>query len=161
MNVRVRPANDNRKVPTRDDAGDDSRGLRAKSGSRDLTSERVEIAKEVVGNAATVGERELVGGYIKASVELHFVGIDDLGREAGSDVNGEGGFTRAGGAKEEEKVIGRERGKHSRPLKAAGGREEKRERVVVVVVMERGVREGEGKCHRREKEVNDEVMFLL
>lgn len=51
-------------------------------------------------NGAAVGEGELISGDIEASVELHFVGIDDLGREASGEVDGEGRLSGAGGTKE-------------------------------------------------------------
>lgn len=56
-------------------------------------------AEEVVGDAAAFLFGDLVGGDVEALVDLHFVGVDDLGgREAGGEVDGELGLAGAGGA---------------------------------------------------------------
>lgn len=134
MNKGVGAADDEGKVASGEDAGDDGGGMRTEGSRGNLAGKRVEIAKEMVGDGAAVGERELVSGDVEAPVELHFVGIDDLGREAGGEVDGEGGLAGAGSAKEEEEGIGGKRGENKRASGTAG----KRKRVG----------ERKGKCHR-------------
>ena len=41
------------------------------------------------GDAATVGERDFVGGNVDAAEDLGLIRVDDFGSDAGGDVNGE------------------------------------------------------------------------
>lgn len=136
MDEGVRPTDDEREIATVEDGGDDGGSVGAERGRGELAGEMIELAEEMMRDAAAEREREFVGGEIEAAVELHFVRIDDFGREAGGEVDGEGGFAGAGGAEEKEEFVGRGRGEDAGERRAAGMRGGEK------------VRERKGKCHR-------------
>lgn len=60
---------------------------------------------EVVGDAAAFVVGDLVGDDVEAPVDLHFVGVDDLSVETGGEVDGEAGFSGAGGAHHNDHLV--------------------------------------------------------
>lgn len=58
-----------------------------------------------MGDAASLVKRDFVRGDVEASVDLHFVGVDDLGMEAGGEFDGELGFSGAGGPHDDDDIL--------------------------------------------------------
>lgn len=50
-------------------------------------------------NPSPVFPGDFVGDYVKAFVGMHFVGVDDLCRKNGRDVDGEPGISGPGGSR--------------------------------------------------------------
>ncbi|PON78624.1 LOW QUALITY PROTEIN: hypothetical protein PanWU01x14_018820 [Parasponia andersonii] len=104
MYERVGPTDENRKLSPPSDIGDGFSGGPELSRGQ-LAPGRVDIAKEVVGNAEPIVNRNLVRGYVQTFVELHFVRVDDLKGEVRGEVDGKAGLSGAGGAHDDEEFV--------------------------------------------------------
>lgn len=131
MNEGVGTTHQDGELPPGGDIGDDVSSAVAEVGGGELTGGGVDVAEEVVGDAAALGEGDLVGGDVEASVDLHFVGVEDFGEreEEGGKVDGKAGFSGAGGSHDDDDlvfaaVVVEGGGVHARPteLGAGGGR---------------------------------------
>lgn len=94
---RIRASNDDWKLPAAENRFQRNGGHRAEIGGGEVRF-GVGDAEEVVRDAAALLVGDLVGGDVEAAVDLHFVGVDYLRREASGEVDGEAGFAGAGGA---------------------------------------------------------------
>lgn len=98
MYERVGPTHDEWQILSRSDVGDNGPGEMAELSWGELSVDGVELAHQMVGDAAPLERRDFVGCDIEAFVDLHFVGVDNLGLEAGGELDGEPGFSSSGGA---------------------------------------------------------------
>ncbi|GLT72300.1 hypothetical protein SLA2020_442490 [Shorea laevis] len=105
MNQRVGPTDDEGQLPSRSDVGDDGPPELAELRGGELAVLRVDLAEEVVGDAAPLVGWDFVGGDVEALVDLHFVGVDDLGLETGGEVDGKFGFSGARGPHDDDDLL--------------------------------------------------------
>ena len=57
----------------------------------------VDLAEEMMSDATTLVKWDFVGGDVEAIVDLHFVGVDNLGVESSGQVDGKLGFSCSSG----------------------------------------------------------------
>ncbi|KAF5468580.1 hypothetical protein F2P56_012723 [Juglans regia] len=105
MYERVGPTHDEGQLLSRGDVGDNGPGEMAELSWGELSVDRVELAHQMVGDAASLVRRDFVGGDVEAFVDLHFVGVDNLGLEAGGELDGEPGFSSSGGAQYDDDLL--------------------------------------------------------
>ncbi|KAI4313919.1 hypothetical protein L6164_026861 [Bauhinia variegata] len=124
----------------------------------------VELAEKMVRNAKPLVNRDLVGGDVQPSINLHFVRVNDFLREPSGKVDRKSGFSGPGCAHDDKDlvlpvmaVVGGV-GVHARPTKSPGGkkgrRTEKGKRRMVKFDGGRmvGVSREEGNFHRKKRE---------
>ncbi|KAG9457405.1 hypothetical protein H6P81_001913 [Aristolochia fimbriata] len=88
LNVGVGPPGDDGELPLSEHRVDGAGCLPTEVGSGEVRL-GVDDAEEVVADEAALLLRHLVGDDVEALVDLHFVGVDDLGGEKGGQVDGE------------------------------------------------------------------------
>lgn len=78
-----------------------------------------------MGYTLSLVHLDLVSGDVKATVDLYFVRVDDLGGEACGEVDGEFGFSGAGGSHDNDDLvlgaITADRGIHASPPGSSEG----------------------------------------
>lgn len=101
----------------------------------------------MVRDTVALMKRDLVGSDVKASVNLHFIRVDDFGeREEGGELNGKTGFSGTSSAHDDEDfvfpAVARDGAVHTRPTRPClrgdgggrGSREKSKGRVLKFII---------------------------